>query len=147
MNSAFNALKTAVIETAKADPAVAAICNGRVYEEVPRDDRGDASDARAPFVYLAGFNWRDVEAGCGPLYSVTIRLNSVSTKFGREQSRELAQALKAVFDRKTLALSGGHQMTLFRAIAGGDVQSDHDPKETYLELRTELSDANGYLTP
>lgn len=147
MTEALNALKTAVVDAAKADPDVAALCGVRVYEELPRDARGDAADVRTPFAYLSYFAWRDIEAGCGSLYAVTMRLNAVSTAFGRAEAREIAAALKAVFDRKPLALAGGHEITLFRAVAGGDVLSERDPKEAFVELRTELSDANGYSSP
>lgn len=147
MNSPFNALKTAVIEAAKADPAISAICGARVYEEVPRDARGDPSDAQAPFVYLDHFAWRDIEAGCGPLYAVTLRLNAVATEFGRKQSRDLAEAIAVAFNRKTLPLAGGHAMTIFKAVAGGDVPAVSTVKECFVELRTELADANGYPLP
>lgn len=147
MSSPFIALKTAVIEAAKVDPAISAICGARVYEEVPRDARGDPSDAQTPYVYLDHFAWRDIEAGCGPLYAVVLRLNAVTTEFGRKRSDELADAIKDAFNRKTLRLSGGHAMTIFKAYQGGDVPAVSTVKECFVELRTELADANGYPLP
>lgn len=140
----LKALKIALVEALKADAAVSAIVGAKVYDEVPRDQRGDPSDTAAPFIYLGPLGWRRLELGLGPGYDVALRLYAVSTYFGREQVWALHEAMRAALDLKALALAGGHLMTPFRAMAGGDVISPLAPKECFLDLRTELSDANPY---
>jgi hypothetical protein len=140
----IKALKIATIEALKDDPGVAAIVGAKIYDEVPRDARGDASDASAPFVYLGPLGWRRLELGCNPGFEIAMRLYAVSTGFGREQVWALHEAMRAALDLKTLALSGGHVMTVFRTVAGGDVISPLSPKECFLDLKTELSDASPY---
>lgn len=140
----FKALKIATIEALKANASVAAIVGKKVYDEVPRDGRGDPSDAEAPYVYLGPLGWRRLELGCNPGYDVALRLYAVSTKFGREQVWDLHEAMRAALDLAELTLAGGHRMTPFRTMAGGDVISPLAPKECFLDLRTELSDATPY---
>lgn len=140
----LKALKIATVEALKADAAVAAIVGAKIYDEVPRDNRGDPSDASAPFIYLGPLGWRRLELGCNPGYEVALRLYAVSTHFGREQVWALHEAMRAALDLKALTLAGGHLMTPFRAMAGGDVISPLSPKECFLDLRAELSDAAPY---
>lgn len=140
----IKAFKIATIEALKADANVSAIVGAKVYDEVPRDHRGEPSDVGAPFVYLGPLGWRRLELGCNPGYDIALRIYAVSTKFGREQVWELHEAMRAALDLKALALSGGHVMTPFRAMAGGDVISPLAPKECFLDLRTQLSDATPY---
>lgn len=147
MTCAINALVGAVIETAKADLAIAALCGDRIYEELPRDPRGDAADVAAPYVYLSFVHWADIESSCGPIYAVTLQLRAVSTKFGRKECRDLMQAVTSAFNRKTLTLADGHEMTLFRATSGGDIPGDMSPKECFVDLRAEVSDAAAYVFP
>lgn len=140
----LKAFKIAVVEALKVDAGVAAIAGGKIYDEVPRDHRGEPTDANAPFVYLGPLGWRRLELGCNPGYDVALRLYAVSTKFGREQVWELHEAMRLALDLKTLTLAGGHGMTPLRATAGGDVISPLAPKECFLDLRAQLSDANPY---
>jgi hypothetical protein len=136
----LKALKIATVEALKADASVAA----KVYDEVPRDARGDPSDVSAPFIYLGPLGWRRIENGCNPIYDVTMRLYAVSTRFSREEVWSLHESMRAALDLKSFPLAGGHLMNPFRAMAGGDVISPLAPKECFLDLRTEVSDAVPY---
>jgi hypothetical protein len=140
----LKAFKIAVVEALKVDAGVASIVGGKIYDEVPRDHRGEPTDANAPFVYLGPLGWRRLELGCNPGYDVALRLYAVSTKFGREEVWALHEAMRLAFDLKTLTLAGGHLMTPFRTMAGGDVIALPSPKECFLDLRTQLSDATPY---
>jgi hypothetical protein len=141
--SLWNIYKAAVVEALKADAIVSEKVGSRVYDEIPRDDRGVASDARAPFVYLGVLSWRDIASGCGAVFDVSLRLFAVSSKFGRDESREIGAAIRAALHEKTLELPEGYSMTAVRAVAGGDMTATENPKEFYVDLRVELSEATG----
>lgn len=146
--SAVAAFQNAVVEALKADLATAALVGARVYDEVPRDDRNQPSDAAAPFIYCGVMTWRDVENSCGPLFDVSLRLYIVSTAFGRAEARAIGEAARAALNRRELALAGGHEMIgHVTPSAGGDVQSSEQPHEYFLDLRARVADANGYDGP
>jgi hypothetical protein len=140
----LKAFKIATMEALMQDVGVASIVGAKVFDEVPRDHRGEATDADAPFIYLGPLGWRRLELGCNPGYDIALRIYAVSTKFGREQVWELHEAIRLALDLKSLALAGGHAMTPIRAMAGGDVISLLTPKECFLDLRTQVSDATPY---
>ncbi|MBY6242839.1 DUF3168 domain-containing protein [Methylosinus sp. Sm6] len=142
--SPFEALRVATVARLKANAAVAAIVGAKIYDEPPRDNRGDPSDANAPFVYLGALGWRRVELGCNPGYDVALRIYAVSTTFGRGQVWRLHEAMVAALDLAELTLEDGHAMTPYKAMAGGDVIAGLAPKECFLDLRTQLCDAAPY---
>jgi hypothetical protein len=135
------ALKTATIEWLKADAALAALVGVKIYDEVPRDDRGDPSDAAAPYLFLGAMRWGDFEIGCNPGLDVVIELHAVSTKFGREECWQIAEAVRHALEWRELTLDGGHLMTPYRRRSGGDAISPLFPKQAYVALRTQLSEA------
>lgn len=137
----FEALRVATIAHLKADAAVADIVAAKIYDEAPRDNRGHPSDAQAPFIYFGAIGWRRVELGCNRGYDTALRLYAVSTKFGRGQVWRLHEAMIAALDGAELTLQGGHVMTPYTTSAGGDVIGPLSPKECFLDLRTQLSDA------
>lgn len=141
----ISALKSALLDHLKAATAGGPLAD-KIFDEVPRDDQGGATSVDAPFLYLGPVGWQRLEGGDGPGFTVRLRLYVVSTAFGREESWDLAEAVRAALERvelnDRLAALGGHAHTGFRVMSCGDVVTPLDPKQVFLELATELFSAS-----
>lgn len=142
MVSSQEALVAALLAALREDARLSAIVGGRIYDAVPRDARGEPSDAVAPYVYLGPVAWSRIEAGCGPLLQFGVRFYSVSTRFARAEVWAAHDAMRAALDWRELALADGHVLVALRAMAGGDVTNPLSPRECFLDLSAQVADAN-----
>jgi len=142
MSSVFSAFKKALAAHLMADGGLSALVGQKVYDVPPRDERGQASTASAPFVYFGPIVYRRIEAGCGSVYETRMRLYSVSTNHGRTQAWTVHDALAAALEGVGLDLTDGHHMTDFKVMAGGDVVSPAQPRECFVDVLTNLSPAS-----
>ncbi|ATQ67735.1 MULTISPECIES: DUF3168 domain-containing protein [Methylosinus] len=140
--SPFEALRNAIIAALQGNADIAAIVEAKIYDEIPRDARGDPSDAIAPYIYLGVLEWRRAEIGCHRSYDVSLAIHAVSTGFGRADIWRLHDAIVPALDLAELTLAGGHAATPLRCTAGGDTPALAAPKEVTVLLQTLLSDAN-----
>ncbi|TDX63999.1 uncharacterized protein DUF3168 [Methylosinus sp. sav-2] len=127
--------KTALIEALKADSGVAAILGARLYDEVPRDSRGNASDVASPYAYLGPIAASRVESGCGAGWLLRLRLYVASTAFGRREAWQAMNAMVAAIEGETFALAApAVQAQALYTLLGGDVVEPISPKLVYVDI-------------
>lgn len=138
-----NALKAAVIDFLKAAPAVKALVGVKVFDEVPRDARGDPQDAQAPYIYLGPCGLRRMNRyEAAQDWTYALRLYCVSTSFNRDEAWAIAEAALAAFNPlATLPATLAPQdwsMTENRVVTMGDVIAPTAPKEVFLDLAGDI---------
>lgn len=128
--------KTALVEALKADAAVAAVLGGRIYDEAPRDNRGDAADLIAsPWAYVGPIAASRVESDCGAEWMLRVRLYAASTAFGRREVWRAMNAMVAAIEGETLTLAApAVQTQQIWTMLGGDVVDPISPKLVYVDL-------------
>lgn len=135
--SAIEALQQAVVARLKADPAVKALVQARVYDEIPSDqDR-----PKPPYVYIGPIARRRVEGGtCMRISLATVRLYAVSTDFGRLEAWSVIEACTAALDNKELPVADGYSTLgeAVRVIQDGDVIAPVSPKSTFADFSVTL---------
>ena len=141
MSDAFSAAKIAILEALKADSAVAAIVGAKVFDEVPSDERGQPSDAQAPYIYCGPMGYARMEDGYNETFFFRLRLYCVSTKFGRDEVWNLHAAARRALDLKLIDTPRGDRLHEIKVMTGGDVISPLAPKQVFFDLASPLSSA------
>ena len=142
--SALSDLKDAIVGGLRADPTIAGIVGQKVYDEVPRDQRGEPSDAEAPFIYIGPIGRRRLEYGDRPAWTVSARLYCVSSAVGRADCWDMADAVHAALDLQNFEMPNGNSHDRLKVIGDGDVIAPGAPKQVFLDLTTNLFSADLY---
>ncbi|MGY2052958.1 DUF3168 domain-containing protein [Methylobacterium sp. JK268] len=136
------ALLDALTAILVADPTLAGIISGRVYDEVPAEG---APQDLPPYVYMGPMNRRRVILDCCPVWTVRARIYAISIDFGRRQAWEIIEAVAQALDLKdapaiTLASPYVIQQPL-QVEQGGDVFDPTLPRSVFLDVSTTIARA------
>lgn len=133
------ALLDAVLAALTAAPAVAAIVDDKVLDEVPND----RSPVKPPYVYAGPINRQRVPDTCARAWTMRMRLYAVSTGFGRREAWTLADAVVAALSRAELALPDPLEavdpVTVTQA---GDVINPPAPKTAFVDITVTILEGN-----
>jgi hypothetical protein len=128
--------KSALVDFIKADAACAALLGARIYDEAPRDQRGDSSDlAASPWAYLGPIAASRIESDCGPGWLLRLRIYTASTAAGRDEAWSAMDAICNAIEGSELTLSApAFQAQKTYIILGGDVVDPISPKLVYVDV-------------
>lgn len=128
------ALFDAITGILLADPTVSGIVGGKVFDEIPADEH----DARSPpWVYLGPVSRRRMEAGCGSMWAITLRLYAASTDFGRREAWALGSGIAAALEGQEPTLAAPYRLVeTLRCTQAGDVIAPPEPKAVYVDVTT-----------
>ena len=90
-------LQKAIVDRLKADTAVAALVNGRIYDSVPQA-------ATFPYVSLGPCQTIDIRAECIAGLEIFQQLDAWSRGVGYPEVKKIADAVRAALDDAPLAL-------------------------------------------
>jgi len=135
MSSVGGILVSQIRAALKADSAVAALVGGKIYDEVPADPRGLATDAKPPWVYIGPIGAPRFDNDCYRAWTPRIRLFCASTAFGRVEGWKIANAVDLALDRMTLDLGPDFAMQVpLYAVDSGDVIGPLLAKTVYCDF-------------
>lgn len=97
-------LQGAIITRLKTNTLVASICDGRVYDHVPRGPNGDIT-ARFPFVAIGASDEVQDDADCIVALEMFIDIEVWSRSVGFPEARELTHAVRLALHDHDLNLS------------------------------------------
>lgn len=131
--------KRALIDALKADASVYAFVNGRVFDFVPQDSRGNIR-AEFPYVYCGPAGARQPDSGpCSTLaLDVRFRLFCTSSLTHREQAWDLAEAVIAALQDQKYDLGTGRTMSSLMLTDAGDILDQPDPVQVFADFTTRL---------
>ncbi|MCW2315312.1 hypothetical protein M2322_000846 [Rhodoblastus acidophilus] len=143
MASYAAALVAAIRAKLKADAGVASLVKARVYDEVPRDARGNVStDIALPYVSIGPVGGSPYREDDAKGWTVRIRLYAASTDFGRAEAWGVIAAVTSALDGLGPAgLDLGADFTLCAPLletASGDVINPLAPKEAFADFETTI---------
>ncbi|MGU3418527.1 DUF3168 domain-containing protein [Methylobacterium sp. D54C] len=120
----------------RADPALAALVAGRVYDALP----GAEQRIAPPYLYAGPLRRQRLDTACGEAWTVQLRLYAVSTAFGRHQAWAVIDAAAtALADREppdfALPPPFAVQQPLIVTQAG-DVVDPLNPRQVFLDVTT-----------
>jgi hypothetical protein len=129
------ALRDAVLTLLRADPAVIALVGEKIRDDVPSDNEPDDP----PWIYMGPINTQRLEMGCGPAWSLKLRVFAESTAFDRDQAWTIARAaIRAVDGAEPPATAGfTDRLTVTQA---GDVIAPNTVKTVFFDLAATLVD-------
>ena len=119
------ALQKAMVAALKADPALSALIQGRVYDQAPEG-------ALCPYLALGRCESRPVAADGGGVEQ-RLTLTGVSRFAGSEEAKAMAAAMRACLHETTLEADGVRTATLRATFA--DVFPAGDGRRTYAVVR------------
>lgn len=119
------ALQKAMVAALKADPALSALIQGRVYDQAPEG-------ALCPYLALGRCESRPVAADWGGVEQ-KLTLTGVSRFAGSEEAKAVAAAVRACLHEAVLKADGVRTATLRATFA--DVFSTGDGRRTYAVVR------------
>ncbi|MGX5777469.1 DUF3168 domain-containing protein [Methylorubrum zatmanii] len=97
------ALRDAVMALLRADPAVAALVQGKVFDGVPSDDEA----AELPWIAMGPIRTLPVDTGCGYAWQVTAKVFAESADFDRTPAWTIARAAIAALAKVQLPAEDG----------------------------------------
>ena len=137
-------VRTALIALLQADSAVAQLVSTRVYDEVPRDDRGNPStDLTSPWIYVGPIQQTRFEEGYAEAWTVRVRIYAASLAFGRTGAWELGDAIKTAVELKPLSLTDW-TVPLMRIVNMGDIPPPANPKQVFLDIDMQVISKTAY---
>ena len=104
MTSPAKELQGAIVARLKADAAVTAIVEQRVYDHVPRSSTGDVSTT-FPFVGIASWQELTDDADCIDGFQVFVDIDCWSRAVGFPQTHDLVDAVRQAFRETEITLS------------------------------------------
>lgn len=120
-----NALQKAMVAALKADPALSALVQGRVFDQ-------PGPDAACPYLTLGRCESRPLAADGGGVEQ-RLTLTGVSRFAGSEEAKAMAAAVRACLHETTLEADGVRTSTLRATFA--DVFPAGDGRRTYAVVR------------
>lgn len=98
-------LQKAIVAALKADPTLAAIINGRVYDSVP-------TSATKPYVSLGPWQVLPDQADCYDSSDVAVQIDGWSAGPGSVESKKIGRAVRTALDQKPLALDENQRLVM-----------------------------------
>jgi hypothetical protein len=134
MNSK-QALQAAIVALLAADERLTALIGpDKVFDEIPEDDRGNAT-AEPPYVYFGPIGSGRVETGGFPASAVTARLYGVSTAFGRVEAWDIVEAMHLALEGQEPELAAPFEIAApLRFARDGDVIDPANPKAAFIDF-------------
>jgi hypothetical protein len=98
-------LQGVVVAALKADAAVTAIVEGRVYDSVPRDASTGKVTAKFPFVSLGPTDEVSNDADCSTAFDIAVQIDCWSRAVGYPEVKRLADAVRRALVGDNLTLN------------------------------------------